>query len=263
MDSLPTVFEGVPIRFQTIALDLDRPGFMFNPTSCAPTRVVASLRSQGGIDAKASTPFRLHGCVDLPFKPSFSVALGNAKQLHEGGKPSLRMSMRMPARNANLRSVEVQLPGVLKLDSGSLKELCARGRAVQGRCPRSAEIGTASARTPLLRQAMSGPLYLVQPRKNGSSPDIWASLEGQGLEMNLRAETAVHKGRAETKFVDLPDFPLKSLGLRLAAGDGGVLKLKRRPCGNLVAPTELNAQNGAEATLRTRVAVRASCNGDG
>jgi hypothetical protein len=260
MDSLPTVFEGLPVRFQTIGLDLDRPGFMFNPTSCAPTQAVAHLRSQSGTTATASSPFALHGCIDLPFHPGFSAALGSSKQLHEGGRPSLRISMRMPAGGANVRSVDVRLPAVLKLDSSGLNELCARRKATEGRCPRSARIGTANALTPLLRQPMNGFLYLVQPRGE-RSPDIWASLEGQGLEMNLRAETAVRHGHLETKFVDLPDFPLGSLSLRLGAG--GVIELKRRPCGRLVAPTELGAQNGAEVTLRTRVTVRSSCNGNG
>jgi hypothetical protein len=36
-DPLPRLVEGIPIRFGTIGLDLDRPGFMSNPTSCKPT----------------------------------------------------------------------------------------------------------------------------------------------------------------------------------------------------------------------------------
>jgi hypothetical protein len=262
MDSLPTIFEGVPIRFQTIGLDLDRPGFIRNPTSCAPTRVTASLRSEGGALATPSSPFALHGCIDLPFRPDFSVALGGDKQLHEGGKPGLRMSMQNAIGNANLRSVKVLLPRLLKLDSSGLKELCARRRAMNGDCPRSAQIGTATARTPLLERPMSGFLYVVQPKGNGS-PDLWAALAGEGLEVNLRGETAVHEGQTETRFVSLPDFPLRSLDLELAGGEGGILKLKRDPCGRLFAPTEIAGQNAARTTVRARVAVQSSCKRDG
>jgi len=261
MDSLPTLFEGVPIRFQTIGLDLDRPGLMVNPTSCAPNHVVASLRAQGGASTRASSPFELRRCIDLPFRPRFAIALGRRKQLHRSGKPSLRMSMRMPRRAANLRSVAVRLPKILELDSGGMKELCARGRAEEGRCQKAARIGTARARTPLLKRRMRGFLYLVQPRGKGS-PDIWVSLVGQGLEVNLRAQTAVRRARAETKFVGLPDFPLRFLGLRLRGGDHGIFKLRRRPCDRLVAPVRMAAHNRARTTLRARVGGRPTCNGD-
>lgn len=262
MDSLPTIFEGLPIRFQAIGLDLDRPGFMRNPTSCAPTRMTASLRSTEGASATPSTPFALHGCVDLPFRPSFSMALEGAGQLRAGGKPGLRMTMRMPAGGANLRSVEARLPRLLELDSRNLDELCARRKASEGSCPRSARIGTARASTPLLAQPMKGFVYVVQPR-GGGSPDLWASLSGQGLEVNLRGETVVRGGQTETRFVDMPDFPLKLLSLQMTAGEDGVLRLKRKPCGRLSAPTDLSAQNGARRKVRTRVEVRARCKRDG
>lgn len=129
------------------------------------------------------------------------------------------------------------------------------------RCGR-ALVGTAAARTPLLGQRMNGSLYAVQPKGDGS-PDIWASIRGQGLEINLRARTEVHDGQAVAKFLDLPDFPLRSLVLRLRGGAAGLLKLKRRPCGHLLAPTELKAQNGMSVALSSRVAVAASCTRDG
>jgi hypothetical protein len=260
MDSLPTIFEGIPIRFQTIGLDLDRPGFMRNPTSCAPAQVIASLRSPAGALATPSSPFTLHRCIDLPFRPGFSVALGGSRRLHEGDRPSLRMSMRLPAGSANLRSVRVLLPSALGFDSKGLKELCSRHRALEGTCPRRARVGTAHARTPMLARPMSGFLYIVQPSDDGA-PDLWASLAGQGLEVNLPGETAIRDGQAETSFSALPDFALRSLSLRLAGGDGGILKLKQDPCGKLVAPAELGGQNGARRTLRPRLKAGASCKG--
>lgn len=261
-DSLPTTFEGIPIRFQTIGFDLDRPGFVRNPTSCGRTRATATLVSESGAVATPSSPFALRGCVDLPFRPKFSVALGGKRQLHRGGKPSLRMSMRLADGSANLRSVAVALPRLLRLDANGLKELCARHKALNGDCPKSARVGSAAARTPLLKHPMKGFLYVVQPDDDGP-PDLWAGLAGQGLEINLRGETAVHDGQTETKFAGLPDFPLRALRLRVASGKRGMLKLKRDPCGRLVAPTGIRGQNGAKVTVRTRVAVQSSCRRDG
>jgi hypothetical protein len=263
MDALPTIFEGVPIRFQAIGLDLDRPGFMHNPTSCAPSRARASLRSTAGATATPSTRFGLRGCIDLPFRPGFSVALGGGEeQLRGDGKPALRMSMRMPAGGANLRSIEVRLPRLLQLDPSGPRALCPRRRALAGGCPPNSRIGTATARTPLLGQPMDGFLYLVQPKGDGS-PDLWAALSGQGLKVNLRGTAASVDGRTETRFAALPDFPLESLRLRLSGGGNGMLKLSEAPCGRLVAPTELGGQNGARRTLRARVAVPSTCRRDG
>jgi len=258
MNSLPTSMEGVPLRFQTIGFDLDRPGFMVNPTSCAATQLVASLRSQDGTMASASSPFALHRCVGLPFRPRLSAALGNPGQLHKGGRPSLRLSMRMARAGANLRSVAVRLPAALELKPKELKELCSRRRAETGRCPKESLVGSASARTPLLSKPMKGSVFLVQPAGKGS-PDIWASVRGQGLEFELQGRTVVSHGRAQAHFVDLPDFPLRSLDLRLRAGKAGVFELNRRPCGRLLAPATMIGQNEALLTARLRLRVPTRC----
>ncbi|HET7574410.1 MAG TPA: hypothetical protein VFJ99_04780, partial [Solirubrobacterales bacterium] len=199
--------------------------------------------------------FLVEDCISLPLRPRLAVALGAPAELHGGGHPSLRMALRMPAHGTNLRSIGVRLPAVLDLDSSDLQELCSRRRAKQGRCPQDARIGTASARTPLLAGPMHGGLYVVQPEDEGP-PDIWASISGQGLEINLPAQTKVHGGRTETRFLDLPDFPLRSLVLRLRSGEGGILELKRRPCGPLHAPTRVSGQNRARVSLRPRIVAK-------
>lgn len=264
MHALPTIFEGVPVRFQTIGMDLDRPGFLRNPTSCAQAEAVATLRSEAGDVATPSSPFRVRGCVGLPFRPALSVALrGGAEQLREGGRPSLAISMRVPAGGANLRAVEVRMPRLLKFSASGPPALCPRRRALAGECPPSARIGTTTARSPLLRGTMEGSLYAVQPEGFGP-PDLWAMLSGQGLEVSLRGETGVDDGRALTRFAGLPDFPLSRLRLRLAGGEDGIMRLRRDPCGRLAAPTEIAGQNGMRRALRAPVAVGAArCGGDG
>ncbi|HET7574412.1 MAG TPA: hypothetical protein VFJ99_04790 [Solirubrobacterales bacterium] len=262
MASLPTVFEGLPVRFQMIGLDLDRPGFMRNPTSCSPSQVSASLRSREGTATTSRTPFLVHGCIALPLRPRLSAALGGRGQLRAGGHPSLRLALRMPAGGTNLRSIAVRFPSPLAIASPDLQQLCSRRRAEQGRCPKDARIGTASARTSLLAGPMKGSLYLVQPEDEGT-PDIWASLSGQDVQINLPAQTEVRHGRAETRFTDLPDFPLRSLVLRLRAGEGGVLKLKSRPCGALRASARFTGQNRATAALRPRLLAEKGCRADG
>ncbi len=257
-DRLPRVFEGIPIRFQTIGLDLDRPGFIRNPTSCGPARVSAELRSAEGAMARLSTPFALRNCIALPFRPALAMALRGRAGLRAGDKPGLGISARLRAGGANLRSLQLTLPRALGFDQGAPAQICARGEALQGDCPKGSEIGSASARTPLLDGAMKGSIYLAQPPANGL-PDLWAKLEGQGIEVNLRGETALEEGRAVTRFGDVPDFPLSSLRLRFAGGERGLLELQASPCGGLVAPARIGGQNGAQVRTPVAVTVRGSC----
>jgi hypothetical protein len=224
--------------------------------------MLATLRSQEGAVAHASTPFGVRRCVDLPFHPAFSLALSGRSQLRAEGKPSLRIAARVPASGANLRSADISLPGLLKFDAGALREICARGMAIAGDCAKAARVGSASARTPLLHKPMAGSIYAVQPRGDGT-PEMWIVLHGDGLEVSLKAKTAVRDGHPETKLVGLPDFPLSSFSMTLAAGRHGLLKLSQSPCRRaLFAATETIGQNDARLGKRIRVATF-DCGGDG
>jgi hypothetical protein len=231
-DALPQTVGGLPIRMQTIDLEIDRPGFIHNPTSCRPQQALTAVRSSAGALANASSDFDYSGCLALRFRPKLAMALTGRSQLHAEGKPGLRISVRTPggANNANLRSASFALPQLLRFDSGALRELCARGAAARGNCPAGSRVGNGYARTALLEEPLRGSIYIVQPSDDGS-PDLWTSLEGGGLQMNLRGETATAKdGRVEAKLIDLPDFPLSSFTMRLAAGRHGIFKLRRSPC---------------------------------
>jgi hypothetical protein len=261
-DSLAPSFEGIPVRFQTIGLDIDRPGFMRNPTSCAPAVVASMVRSESGAISRSSSPFAIRGCIDLPFRPRIAVALSKRRELRKGGKPGVRISGRVPSGNANLRSAKIGLPRLLKFDPSELKAICSRSAAVDGRCPAGARIGAATARTPMLKAPLKGSVYAVQPRGKGT-PDVWAHLKGSGLEIALKTETSSDRGRVATKLVDLPDFTLSSFALSFAGGERGVFKLKGSPCVNrkrgLAAPVEAEGQNGALEQSQARVTAAAAC----
>jgi hypothetical protein len=259
-DALPTIFEGIPIRFQTIGLDLDRPGFMHNPTSCAPAAARATLRSAAGTVATPTSPFAVHGCISLPFRPDFSMRLDGGVELRREGKPGLRIQAKLPAGGANMRMADIAFPKRLQLDSSGVTDICAQGQAARGNCPKGSRVGSGFARTALLDDPMTGPIYVVQPH-GGGTPDLWTSLEGQGLHVNLKAETSVEHGQAATRLVDVPDFPLRSFTMRLAGGEHGLLKLTSAPCagGRLLAPMEIAGQNGTRVERRVPVAVQGGC----
>ena len=74
-DPLPTMLKGVQIRLRSLNVDVDRPDFVLNPTSCAQKSVLAAFRSPDGSVFNASSPFGAANCAALPLKPKLSIAL--------------------------------------------------------------------------------------------------------------------------------------------------------------------------------------------
>ncbi len=69
---LPQIVLGVPLRLQKVALDIDRPEFMFNPTNCNRLQVTATVTATQDASAEISNPFAAADCRSLAFKPKLS-----------------------------------------------------------------------------------------------------------------------------------------------------------------------------------------------
>lgn len=266
-DRMPSVVAGVPIRFQTIELSLDRAGLIRNPTSCVPHTLDATLKSQEGAAATLSSPYRVNGCRRLGFAPRLRAALANRGRLHRHSRVGMRVSARFRPTDAALRSMVVSLPPALKLSIGGLREICSRPDARRGLCPPGSEIGTSRARTPLLDQPLIGSIHLVQPPDNGE-PDIWVALVGGGLKLTIRGTSATDRGRFVTRLNGLPDVPLSNFSMRLGAPGSGLLTLDVKPCAGararrFDAKVLVTAQNGVRRDTRLPVATAGSRCGSG
>ncbi len=254
-DPLPREIEGIAVRLRSLGLTIDRPGFLRNPTSCAPSTVDADIRSTEAARAKPSSPFRVSGCVDLPLKPSFALKLTDRSEQRKNGRPGLRIGGKLAPGGANMRNADIHLPAALKLDSSQLKAICSRADAIRNRCQKAAIVGKASGISPSLATPLKGAVYAVAP-EGGGTPDVWATLSGQGVEILLKGEIALHKGRIEAKLVDLPDFPLRSFALNLDGGEDGLFVLRRSPCAKpLGVPIDVEGQNKALRHLAPRLGV--------
>ncbi len=260
-DRLPASVEGVDVRFQTIELDLDRPGFLRNPTSCSASATDALLEAQEGASARASSPFRARACKQLGFKPTMRIALVGRKQLHRRGRPGLRATVRLRPGDANLRALKMSLPPALAFSSGGLGEICSRADAIDGRCPAKSRIGSASATTSLLGEPLRGSLYVAQPNGSGL-PDIWVTLSGGGIEVNLKGTGVSRHGRFVIDLGGLPDIPLSSFVLKLRPG--GAISLAAPPCRgdrprHFAAPVAIAGQNAARRAFQAQVGLGVHC----
>jgi hypothetical protein len=266
-DRLPSVVAGVPIRFQTIALSLDRQGLIHNPTSCRAGALDASIQSQEGGAANLSSPFRVSGCKRLGFAPRLQVALASRGRLREHEPVGLRVSARFRPADAGLRSLSVSLPPALKLNIAGLKEICSRPDARRSLCPPGSKVGTSRARISLLDEPLTGSIYIVQPPDDGE-PDLWVALGGGGIKLAVHGTTASDHGGFATKLVGLPDMPLSEFTMRLGRPGKSLLSLDVSPCAKgrarqFTAEARTTGQNGVRRNSDLPIATGSSCRSAG
>jgi hypothetical protein len=262
-DPLPRVVDGIPLRMQTLALDIDRPGFLVNPTGCKPSKVGAVVASTQGAVSRSSARYAVGHCRALRFRPAMSLALTDRSQLRNDGHPGLRLAMRMVRGGSNMRAADMRLPKPLEFSPGAVTAICSREQAKDRRCPKGSLAGRARARSPMVSGPLTGTVHVTQPRGNGL-PDLLVSLSGEGVDIDITMRNSVKKGRLRSEFAELPDLPLSSLALRFASGKRGIFSVRSSLCRDrrprrLVATTELTAHNEAYRRLRTRVGSRPQC----
>jgi uncharacterized repeat protein (TIGR01451 family) len=260
-DPLPTILDGIPIQLRGATVTLDRPGFMFNPTSCAPQSLTSTLTSLTGALASPSAPFQVGGCGYLPFKPTFTVATQASTSKAKGASLTVRVAQK--PGEANIHRVDVQLPKALPTRLTTLQKACTEAQfaANPAGCPEGSDVGTATAVTPILNVPLTGPAYLVS-HGGAAFPELVTVLQGQGVTIYLRGETDIKKGITYSKFETVPDAPISSFQLNLPEGSHSILgaylpaNAKGSMCGQTLAmPTSIEGQNGSKLTQTTRIAV--------
>src|SRR5690606_26091893 len=58
-DPLPTIVKGVPVDLQSLAVDIDKAGFMKNPTSCAVKSIGGTLGASNGQTVPVASRFQV------------------------------------------------------------------------------------------------------------------------------------------------------------------------------------------------------------
>jgi hypothetical protein len=227
-DPLPQILQGIPLRLRTIGIDLDRPGFMLNGTSCKTRQINATIASAQGASAALSSPFTLQGCRGLDFSPRIAMKVIGKGRTKSGAHPGFKVTLRQDAGEANIRSATVQLPRRIALVPPSGVDVCQPAQFTAGSCPDGAAIGKASARTPLLAAPLAGPVYLVAP-PGGGIPNIGVKLDGQ-LRILLDGVNELGGSRVTNVFGSVPDVPISTFTLQLNGGANGVLTPTKNLC---------------------------------
>jgi hypothetical protein len=257
--AIPHILDGVPLALRHVNVTVDRPGFTFNPTSCAPLSITATLKSLEGASAALASPYQAANCQSLKFAPKFAVST-SARATKANGT-SLKVRLSYPSAPlgtyANVAKVKVSLPKALPSRLTTLQKACTSQTfdADPGKCPGESIVGHAEVITPLLPVPLTGNAYFVS-HASEAFPDLTIVLKGYGITVDLVGSTNIKNGITTTTFKSTPDVPFSSFELNLPAQKYSALTANTNLCKSpLIMPTEFQAQNGAELHQSTRISV--------
>jgi hypothetical protein len=241
--AVPRILDGVPLRLKRITVDIDRPGFMFNPTNCgAPGRpgtqqVSASVAGSENAVANVQSQFAVGGCRSLAFKPVFTVSTSGQTSRADGASLDAKVSYPPGSMGseADIASVKVELPEQLPSRLTTLQKACAATTFATNPagCPAASIVGIAKADTPVLPVGLEGPVYFVS-HGGEAFPSLIVVLQGDGVRVDLTGSTFISKaGITSSTFKTIPDVPVNSFELYFPEGPYSALVAN----GNLCNPT--------------------------
>ncbi len=241
-DPFPQIFKGIPVRIRDIRVTVDRPGFTFNATSCREMSIGAHVTGTGAdvnttADDSSATPsvrFQAAGCASLGFKPSFKVSTNGKTSRANGASLDVKLAYPKDAmgKDANIRLVKVNLPKQLPSRLTTLQKACpdATFAANPASCPSGSRVGSATAVTPILPEALTGPAYFVS-HGGAKFPELVVVLQGDGVTVQLHGETFISKaGITSSTFRSVPDVPVSTFELKLPQGPNSALAANGNLC---------------------------------
>ncbi len=190
---LPREVDGVPLDLTRIVLNIDRAGFMFNPTSCAPMTTTGAVTSLTRTSTPVSLPFQAVDCSKLAFTPKLTAITPAKTSLARG--TSLHVKLRFGAGDANIGKLKIALPSQLPTRLTTLQKACraATFDANPAGCPPGSVVGIGYAQTVVLKSTMAGPAYLVS-HGGAAFPDLEVVLQGEGVTLLLDGHTNISRG---------------------------------------------------------------------
>jgi hypothetical protein len=240
-DPLPQIVFGVPLRLKQVTVNIDRPGFMFNPTNCTGQQITAVVSGDQNAVANVGSPFAAAGCRSLAFQPRFAVSTSGKTSKANGA--SLDAKVTYPpykaGSQANISYVKVELPKQLPSRLTTLQKACtaAQFESNPAGCPPASVIGIVRASTPLLPVGLEGPAYFVS-HGGEAFPSLVIVLQGDGVRVDLTAATFISKaGITSSTFKTVPDVPVNTFELYLPEGPYSALAANTNLCNQTTTAT--------------------------
>jgi uncharacterized repeat protein (TIGR01451 family) len=260
----PTILQGIPVDVRAIDIEVNKTGFMFNPTSCEPTSVTGTIGSAEGASAGVSSRFQAAGCQSLAFGPKFGVSTSAHASRANGASLDVKLSYPTGSlgAQANIKRVRVELPKALPSRLSTLQKACTAKQfeTNPAGCPPASVVGHAVVHTQVLPVALEGPAYFVS-HGGEAFPNLILVLQGDGVTIQLVGDTAIKGGVTSSTFASTPDVPIETFELVLPEGEHSALAANGDLCRQKLAmPTAFTAQNGTTLNQNTSIQVEGCAN---
>ncbi len=257
--NLPTIVGGVPLRLRSIVVNINRAGFLVNPTDCRASAITGTLSSTTAATHTFSSPVTMTGCESLSFSPTIAITPTSTERDAPTGTD---VDLKLPSGSSDLASALVALPEGLTLNPAVATglqactdmQLDAEGENPVA-CPAASKVGTVEIDTPLLPTPMVGSLYVGQPLSSepasGQEYRVFLDAENAAYGLSVRligllaADPAT--GRLTLSFPSTPPIPFTDLRLELAGGPRAALA-NPAACGAISFTSTLTPVTGAPAS---------------
>jgi hypothetical protein len=258
-EPLPQLVKGVPSQIKRLSVDVDRPGFTFNPTNCAAESTTGMLTGYGpsgtvGVEPIESA-YTATGCGSLPFKPTISVNVESDYSRLDG--TGMKIKLTSGKGQANIKLTKLVFPNTVPSRLTTIQKACPVQTFEKNpaTCPEGSVIGSAVAHTPVLKSPLTGPAYLVS-HANESFPDAVFILQGEGVKLILDGKTNIKNGVTSSTFSTVPDAPVETFEVTLPRGPHSAFSGFGNLCAKPIeVPTTFGGQNGALIEGTTHVTV--------
>jgi hypothetical protein len=255
-DPFPTIRDGIPLRIQRVNVNLNRPGFTLNPTSCETKSITGTATSTTGTQTPVSSHYQAAACASLPFHPEFSASTSGKTSRANGASFHVRIGFPTGGQ-ANIHKVELTIPSVLPSRLTTLQKACPEAvfNSNPAGCPKESLIATAVAHTPLLPDPLVGPVYFVS-HGGAAFPDTVMVLQGDNVKLEVTGHTDIKNSVTYSRFETVPDAPVTSFEFNAPEGPYSIFGAYGVLCQKEIkAPTTITAQNGAVFSQDTAVEV--------
>jgi hypothetical protein len=248
-DPLPQVIDGVPTDLRLVDSVIDRPGFMFNPTTCNPQEFSGTATGtpppgggggagsgSGGAGATApiGSHFQVGSCQSLKFEPKFTAFTSGKTSRSKGANLTLRVQRASgpSSQQANFTEAKIELPKQLPSRLTTLQRACPARvfEANPAACPPESDIGHVKVVTPILPVPLEGPAYFVS-HGNEAFPSVTVVLQGDGVTIVVVSTTFINKaGITSATIKTVPDQPFTSFELTFPEGAYSALAANANLC---------------------------------
>lgn len=265
-DPLPTILSGIPLRLRHIVVDINRPGFLLEPTDCSASAVTGTLSSTTAQLQPFSTPVQMTGCESLSFSPTLTVTPTSTQRDAPAG---LTVAVHLAPGSSDLRSALAELPPGLTLNPAVASGLqaCTDEQLGAGTnnpvgCPAASSVGTVEILTPLLPSPLTGTLYVGKPLSDepgsGQEYRIFLDAENATYDVSVRLVGLLSadpsSGRLTASFARTPAIPFSELVLELNGGPRAPLA-NPPGCGPAKFTAALTPTSGSTASPGAEYAV--------